>query len=359
MAAYPGTIFPAPPQGYAHGGAMLSATIDNPVTSRAKSLLPGFSCGAKGATVNPSPLTNAHLGRVAGLHGEVAWFERIHVIPRLYDLTFLLSEQEITVEVWNAFRYAGKSLTSLVVTGSVGLSVESPPTLPLWVPPLHEDTYILMADDQGDPQIDNLVTWTFTSVPVDGTNIEVIGSRLVPFPFMGNAADTMEEGLEFKTNILTAWDGTEQRIARKSQHRATQEMSVLCLDERESQHLNAILYGWRARVYGVPLWQYAERLSSLLNIGGATLVLPTTGVPWTAGDVLLLWSDPWTWEALTVDTLGSGQLEVTTGARALWPAGAWVCPIGMGRLLTAPNVVWESRGFASARPTFTMDRVTS
>lgn len=338
---------------------MLATALASPATSRMKARASGFVAGAKGGTVGPSPYSRAWTGALLPMHGEVAWFERIHVLPRLRDLAFLVNEQDITVEVWNAYRAAGKVLTSITVTGAAGVSVESPPTLPLWVPATHSDIYTVVASEQGDPRIDDVVLWTFVGVDVDGTDLRLLGSRLVPLPFMANGEDPMDEGIGYKTLIHTSRDGTEQRAQTKGRHRATYELSVRCGDEREAQHLNAILYGWQSRVFGVPLWNYAERLASTLNVSGTTVVLPTTGIPWEAGDALYLWRDPWTWEALTVETPGSGQVEVTTGARLTWPAGTLAMPLAVGRLVDKSAVRWEGRDNASARLRFTMDRVTT
>ena len=288
---------------------------------------------------------------------DSVWFERVHVIPGTVDLAFVLSEQEVTVEVYNAHRYASRTLTALGVTGSAGLEVDNPDTLPKVYPSTRSQVYVVRALGQGDARIENLVVWTFAGVPTPETTLEVVGSRLVPWPFMADDGQAMVEGYGYLTDIMTAEDNSEQRVQLREVPKRTLDLGFV-LDEREAQHAGALLYGFQYRGFGVPLWFYANRLLSTLSPGGTVITVDTADIPWAAGDVVFLWTSAFSWEALTVESVGVGSITTTTPASGSWPAfTTLVVPMGVGRLSTEEPLGWESLRVGSARLRFDMEAV--
>src|SRR6185436_9263356 len=122
--------------------------------------------------------------RAPGHDGQ--WLDRIHVVPRRADLSFVLSEQAIGVEVWNAFLERSKVLTAVTIAGGAGVAVDNPDALPVVYPGSRSKIYTVQVLAVGDASIDNLVTWVFTGISSSGTNLLLVGSRMVPWPFAAN-----------------------------------------------------------------------------------------------------------------------------------------------------------------------------
>jgi len=304
-----------------------------------------------------SPVLLNASGAAAPMH-DGQWFERVHVLPRTADLGFVLSDQTIAAEVWNAFRGRARTLTAINVTGAAGVSVDSPPALPANVPALASSVYTVRAASQGDARIDDVVSWVFTGVPIEQTDLTLLGSRLVPFPFPPDLAGGIAERVGYLTDLLEAYDGSEQRVQLRDVPVVSLEFAVLLDDPRDAQHAAALLYGWQANVFGVPFWQYANRLDADAPVGSTTLSVDTADIPWAPGDIVFLWSGPFDWEALTVLTAGTGAVTVTSPTRKSWSAAtAHVMPLGVGRLPAEQDFGWEALRVGSARPAFTLEGV--
>lgn len=93
------------------------------------------------------------------------------------------------------------------------------------------------------------------------------GTFLRPLPFQFNYP--IREGFNFSTDVITADDGTEQRLAIRNPDRPrhTLNATFVCFERDEAHHLEALLYGWNAQAYGVPMWQDSMRLVADVAMG--------------------------------------------------------------------------------------------
>lgn len=334
------------------------ASLPAPPATTAAALAPVPARASVRVVGAASPVLLNGTGAAVPMH-DGQWFEHVHVLPRTADLGFVLSDQTIAVEVWNAFRGRARTLTAINVTGSAGVTVDSPPSLPANVPALASSVYTVRAAGQGDARIDDVVSWVFTGVPIEQTDLTLLGSRLVPFPFAPDMAQGIGERIGYLTDLLEAYDGTEQRVQLREVAVVGLDFAVLLDDPREAQHAAALLYGWQANVFGVPFWQYANRLAADAPVGSTTLSVDTDSIPWAPGDIVFLWSGPFAWEALTVLTAGTGAVTVTSPTRKAWSAAtAHVMPLGVGRLPAEQGFGWEALRVGSARLEFSLEAVS-
>lgn len=282
-------------------------------------------------------------------------FERIHVVPRTYDLAFLLSEQTVPVEVWNAFRPGARQLTAVNVTGSAGLSVDTPPTPPVWYAPLHSDVFTIRASSLGAVTIANTVVWVFAGVPTSGTDLQLTGTRLVPWPFPPDSG-TIVEKRGYASAVLEAYDVTEQRAQLRASPTRGFRASFPLLEPSHARYASALLQDWLTRPFGVPLWQYQAPLAVTAASGALSLSVDTTGVPWADGDAVILWRDPYTWEAVAVASVGVGSITLAAPTRATWPAGSTrVMPLAIGWGNPQQAFNWEDVAVAGVELDFVLE----
>lgn len=314
----------------------------------------GPSSGVRGPA-NPVPATTLRPGARAPAH-DLSWFERIHVVPRQVDLAFVISEQTVQVEVWNAFRAAARTLTAIDIVGSAGLSVDSPPTLPLHVPATDSRVYVLRASTLGDPAIANVVTWVLTGIDPEGTDVTLTGSRLVPFPFAADFRESLTERISHLTQVMEAESGAEQRRQLREWPRRGLSFLITLPEARHAQHASALLYSWADGGFGVPLWQYSSRLTADAGVGASTLALDTTDLPFAAGGFALLWRDPFTWEAVTIDAVSPTGLGLMSPIASAWTAaGTHVLPLAIGRLEPGAPLRWLTLDIGVSRVAFTLE----
>ena len=153
----------------------------------------------------------------------------------------------------------------------------------------------------------------------------------VIFPFAPNWEGGITETEDWLTDILQAWDGTEQRATLREPAGHTLEFEVVTFDAQELAWLQNLLTGSQERVWGVPWWPDASLLSASLPSGSTSISAATSGKAYESGAQALLWAGPRSCEAVTVSTVGASALTVSATA-ATWPAGTVLLPVREGRL---------------------------
>lgn len=304
---------------------------------------------------DPRPDAFAFLGN-PGPAEDLAILDRIHVIPRRRDLGAVVSEQVIDVEVWNAFLSRARVLDEITVEGPAGIEVIDHLGQPAHFPATDSQVYEIRVFAEGDPLIDNLITWVFTAIDPGGTNIRILGFRLIPFPFPPNMADPIVETFGYMTEILVSYRGMEQRIQLRAVPVGTIGYSVLLDELRDAQMANAILYGNQARTFGVGRWQFQVPLLQNAAAQDIEVFCDTTAIPFEPGGLVLLWSDPYHWEAQTIASVETDRLVLTLGLRNSWTAGSTlVLPLVVGRLSPEEAFTWRSLTIGSQALAFDID----
>jgi hypothetical protein len=332
----------------------LASAVLDPVTTRPLHLV-GMNCGVFSVLADPRPAAMQKTGGTAPAHG-LAVLGRIHVIPRRYDLGAVVSEQEAEVEVWNADLQHAKIVQQITVQGPDGIEVVDHLGLPGHFPASCSEGYLVKALADGDPLLDNLITWVFEGVDPLGTNLKILGFRLIPFPFAPNWGQPVVETFGFMTDILVSYRGMEQRIQLRDIPVGTIRYSTLLDNLRDAQMAGAILYGNQSRSFGVGRWQFQNQLMQNATAGDHEVVCDTSDIPYEPGSMVLLWADPYRWEVQTVESILSDRLVLNFGLQKNWTAGETaVLPLVVGRLSSDEAFTWESLTVGSTALTFDIE----
>lgn len=332
----------------------LRAAVLDPVTTRPLHLV-GMNGGLFSVLADPRPVAFQKNGGTAPVHG-LAVLGRIHVIPRRYDLGAVVSEQEAEVEVWNADIQRAQILEEITVDGPTGIEVLDHLGLPAHFPASDSQVYLVKALTDGDALIDNLITWVFTDVDPSGTNLRLLGFRLIPFPFPPNWAQPVTETFGFMTDIIVSYRGMEQRIQLRAVPVGTIRYSTLLGELRDAQMANAILFGNQARAFGVGRWQFQAGLQQDATAGEHEVICDTSDIPHEPGGMVLLWADPYRWEVQTIESVLADRLVLNFGLIRSWTAGETVVlPVVVGRLSSDEAFTWNSLAIGSTALTFDID----
>ena len=266
------------------------------------------------------------------------WYYRIHLIPAQLDLGNLLSTQERTVHVWNAF-FNDVSVTAFAVGGDdTGIDVTEPDTPTYTIPALNLSSYPIAVSSDGPPTINASLDWTIDS---SDYSVPVTGRRVVLWPFSPQWSDSVDETLEWKTSIETSRNGTEQRFALRKSPRRIHEYNML-LEDNDVQIADSLLFGWAGRLYALPLWQEHSGLASNAAVDDTEITLDTDDRTFPEDGVIVLYADSETYETAEIETNNGGSLTLKNGLSNAWPAGTRVFPVLVSAL--DPNVT-------TARPT--------
>jgi hypothetical protein len=330
------------------------ASIASPQHPGASVSLSQFAAGASGypgasvqfailfGLLTPDPIQEMPLLYAATLEPMTGseLFEKIIVTPREKKLGFVLSANLFTVDVWNTFREALKTMVRIDIAGGGGTLVDNPFGVPLVFGAMQSRQFQATVPQDGDAQIQNIVIFVFTGI--GGTDLLVTGTRITVFSPDPDWDEPIRERTEYLTEIMSAYADKEQRVQLRTNPRTRLRYKVLTLDVRDTAALHALLWGWQGRIYGVPLWPDAQPLLASVSIGATVIQVDTTLRKFTPGGLMMLWRDMHTHEALSIQNVGPTSITLTAPTTQAWAVDGrtYVVPLLTGRL---PDEVVPSR----------------
>jgi hypothetical protein len=279
------------------------------------------------------PSASAHwdnVGAIVTMFGG-RLFERIIVLPRVKAVGFVLSSTQFPVEVWNTFHDSAKSLTAITITGTGGITIVNPFTLPKSIGAKGSIIFQAVVPGAGDVNINLDVVFSFAGI--SGTDMQVTGSRILVFSVAPDWDQGIKEKISYATDILTAYDDSEQRRGLRSLPRRGLAFSATTLKARDAAGMEALIWGWQHQPYGVPFWPDQRALLADVAEGSFTIEVDTTDRLFAIGGIAMIWQDEFTFEALTVTDMDDGSLTFEAPTQFAWTAGkgTLVAPIFLGR----------------------------
>lgn len=139
----------------------------------------------------------------------------------------------------------------------------------------------------------------------------------VPFQYKPDGGDKFVEGLRYSTDILGAFDQSEQRIAQRGVPGGDIEFTAATVRPELATEILGLLWAHHADQWLVPLWPYAVRTTEVL--GGGELEIPVAPpspgrglevIPWRIdpgqdNPWVLLYASPSQWAVLRFDDVAS------------------------------------------------------
>jgi hypothetical protein len=281
-------------------------------------------------------------------------FEKIIVNPRAVPLGFVLTGSTSPIEVWNTYSGEEKSLTSATVSGPGGVVVSGPQSMVYG--PGQAQAYAASVGLTGTPAVNSTITWTFAGE--SGADTLVTGARLVVFCPPCDWSQPYEETTSWKTSVLESYSGAEQRIGLRQLPRYEISFRVLSLNEGNTMEMEALIYGWQANTYGVPMWPEYSPLLAEAVVGSQTLSVSTLDRPaFVSGGFAMVWTSMQTWEAFGLGTVDAGAITIDAPLVSTWPAGARVVPLRLGHLSSNQALGRPTNWLTDGTFTFTCEAV--
>lgn len=145
--------------------------------------------------------------------------------------------------------------------------------------------------------------------------------RLFPFPADFNK--DVIEAWEWKTDIITSFNNTEQRQCLRYRPRRSYEFSVMISREERSLFEN-LMWAHQKGVWGVPMW-HKPSVTSVAYAAGEVLFTPDK-VQDYAGDYAVFFISPTQYEMVRL-LHADGGVTLATPLVNTWPAGTFTFPV--------------------------------
>jgi hypothetical protein len=271
-----------------------------------------------------------HTGYLAGGHADV-FYNRILVEPILLDFGNVLSEQTLQFLVWNAF-LEPKSLDAVNEIDLDSGTEFSGETTPRSYYPLEEENYSVTVVVAGPPQIEASLVLDWES-PIGDITVDITGSRIVLLPV--NFRSGVIESLVWRTDVLNSYNGTEQRVRSRLSPR--QQLAIRAYLNRDEMHrVENLVYGWRKREWGVPMWIEARKVSSAVTSGDTTVNVDTQYGDFRVERLAVIWENPRKFDVFQIYSFDASSITLDRGVNDDYSADAYVMPVRSARMLRDP-----------------------
>lgn len=272
---------------------------------------------------------NGYLAERATVGAET-WWESFHVIPRDFDFGNLLSTQTSPIEVYSAFRRDDQDWTAFVNNAGAGVSITGLPSFPqTFVPQSNAGlTLELVVSPSGQPNVDTTLDFVFGTVP-QTVEVPIILSRVVLWSVRPELPFT--ERLQWLTEVMEHIDGTEQRHSARKNPRQQFEWDFILEDDGiERSFFHNVFFDWQGRIFGLPLWFEATRLTQAVTAGDTTLnVASTANADYRVGGLIVVF-DGTNFDVLELDSLTATSLTTVGPTQNNYSVGVQVMPLRTG-----------------------------
>lgn len=254
-------------------------------------------------------------------------YGRVYIDPGVIALGNLVSSQTRSFSIWNA-QFVSVTVSALAATGDDGLVLTVPFVTPYSLNDLQQVFYSVNIGLTGPAQMDAVYTFTIAGV---AQTIEITGTRVTVWPFAPNWASPVNETLEWASDVLKSYDGSEQRIQVRAVPRRGLSYDFM-LKGSDVQHFDNILWGWQNRAFAVPYWQYHGKVTSDVAIGASFIAVNTVDAGYIAGQTVALVLNPDVNEVLQILSVTPTGVNITNPTAKAWPAGSSVYPAAVSTI---------------------------
>lgn len=137
---------------------------------------------------------------------------------------------------------------------------------------------------------------------------------MIVFPASPDWARPIAERIGFLTDIIRAYDDTEQRIQLRETANGGIAFRAMCTDAREAAMIEARLWTQQPHIVLVPWWQDATPLLAGVNAGATLLQVETGNRDFYEGGRFILWRDHTDFEEGIIDNITSAGYIVPQSA---------------------------------------------
>ncbi|WP_217878192.1 hypothetical protein [Vibrio alginolyticus] len=249
----------------------------------------------------------------------------LFIQPKSVDLGLVLSASTHSLRVWSLFEreLTSDDITAVGTTGMTLSGTTSNVRLPAYGG--YAD-YTLDVSLAVSGVIDAYYRWNFSGVDEDVRTFRITGQRIVVFGIPPQRK--MTEQLSWRTEVIRALDGSEQRI-RLRENPIVKIKFKSVLGHHTEQGAKAMVYRLGHDSLAIPLWHESVRSSEVIPVGAAEIRVATGGMSVQAGDLLILWSDFYQYETGTVKSVESDKITLTKPLLGSWNKPV-VAPVAYG-----------------------------
>lgn len=163
----------------------------------------------------------------------------------------------------------------------------------------------------------------------------VLGDE-VTWPVTPDWSRPVRETLAWHTSVERSRTAVRQKRQNRLAPRRSFSFQVLA-ETTERRLIELLCFDAGARVWQLPIWQDAQRLTTGLAAGADEIACTTVGYDFAPGAKALLWRSSTSCEIVAVDAVDGDGLTLALDVVGAWPAGTRLYPLRAARLTVPPS----------------------
>lgn len=254
-------------------------------------------------------------------------FNHFLVVPSILTLGNLLTDQTKSVEIANMY-FIDKQVDDVINHAGGGIIFPGLPAMPVVLKPFGSLIIDVQISAAGQPSINGTIEIDAGDVGggnVQALSVPVTGQRITLWVWSPEQFYTEE--LQWKTDILESFDGTEQRIKIRANPRQVLTYTNFQVDPLQDIQMRLALFNWMAQVWGVPIWWEQAPTTSAIAPGASVIPVLTANADYRADSLVFIRNPLGQTEAFEIDSFNGTGITITSNTANTYPKGSQVMPI--------------------------------
>lgn len=250
------------------------------------------------------------------------WPPKIEVGLNLQDTVWKM-------QLWNGNETGNVTITSVSIPADIGVTLNT--VIPLTLRPYDGVTLkFTVSGKEGLIKVDDVITVTLSTSQILRSGIAIVRSVVVSLPL--DWSEGITERIEYLTNILTAYDETEQRIQLRIVPRVSLVCSYTLSGPDEIGALDSLIWNYQGSIYMIPDWTRAVKFTPITAGDFVLYVEDASELNVVAGDPIVLLQDVINYEVVTVQSVSGNNITLKTAPGASWGLGCTAIPLLQARI---------------------------
>lgn len=208
------------------------------------------------------------------------YYFRIHIIPNPYALGVVLTDQNLSVEVWNTF-FVDNPISGITGINTNGITIFNALGTTTYRP-LDHRFYDIFVPGTGTPIIDTIFNIGFS---FGIGNIYITGQRAVLFPFPPDNGYT--ESVEWLTDVIPSI-ASEQNLILRDIPRVTLTYEYTFRTTPEFSYAKVLAKSYNDKNLATPIWSQITSIGNI-NVGSTIINIDTTRLEIAVNDIAVIY----------------------------------------------------------------------
>jgi hypothetical protein len=153
----------------------------------------------------------------------------------------------------------------------------------------------------------------------------------------------IRETLETATNILTASDGSEQRIAVNPVPRQGFTYEVYLKDKTDMTRFDALLFGWQKTYFALPIWPERRLHTGSISAGASSITVDTSYADYRDATLAIIWQSSSSFEPVLINVVSAGSFSLTGTVQRNWSGTKYIMPCRLAQVIAPAQTAQASR----------------